>query len=139
MKTLLLLMTAAGLSGCAVYPAPAYDAYGGPGPSYGVVEQPVYIYGSGVYRHSGPRYIPASPPDHHRPRPGAFAGHPPPSAHMPHPGWGARDRDGDGIADRPGRNRDRDGDGVRNRRDHDRDGDGARNWHDRRPNNPRVR
>ncbi len=61
MKTLLLLLAVGGLSGCAVYPAPANDAYQvygpGAGPPY-VVEQPVnpaYIYG-GVYGYGGYGY-----------------------------------------------------------------------------------
>ena len=74
MKLLILLLAAAGLSGCAVYPATGYDGYGyGNVNSYGngydstypvysnsypygygavspvVVPPPVYIYGSGVY------------------------------------------------------------------------------------------
>ncbi|MEO7401091.1 MAG: hypothetical protein ABIV07_10050 [Polaromonas sp.] len=115
MKTLLLVLTAAGLSGCAVYPAPAYEVYGGAGPPY-VVDQPVYIqggasyapYGYGAYPqpyvypryyHPGYRALPRAAPPRHGARPNA------------HPV-------------RPGR-------GV-----HDRDGDGVRNRHDRRPNDP---
>ena len=59
MKTLLLVLSAAGLTGCAVYPEPAYGPYGYGG--YGnvapapvvVAPPPVYIYGSGVYRAGG--------------------------------------------------------------------------------------
>jgi hypothetical protein len=103
MKKLMLVLAAvgaAGLSGCAVYPAPVYDGYGNTGvapPPYVVAPPPpVYIYGSGVYR-SSPRH----------------QGH----------GYGARDRDRDGIPNRYDRDRDRDGDGVPNR-------------FDPRPNNP---
>ena len=148
MKTLLLVLSAVGLSGCAVYPAPAYDSYGGYGnygnygsySSYGgavgpplvVAPQPVYIYGSGVYRsggypHAYPRgYAPVPVPPRaffpHGPRPGAYG--PWPNGHAPRPGHGARDRDGDGIP---------------NRADRDRDGDGVRNRNDRRPGNPNRR
>lgn len=98
-KLLLLLVAAAGLSGCAVYPVPAYDAYGyaDAGPVY-VTPPPVVIYGSGVYRHSRPSYGPAHP-----------------RGYRPHPGQGPRDRDRDGVPNY--RDRDRDGDGVRNRHD----------------------
>lgn len=96
-----LLISAAGLSGCAVYPAPAYDAYGQPSPAYVTAPAPVYIYGSGVYRHNHPGYAPAHP-----------AGR-----YGPGDGHGGRDRDHDGIPDY--RDRDRDGDGVRNRYDRD--------------------
>jgi hypothetical protein len=107
MKTTLLVLAAAGLSGCAVYPAPAYDAYG-PGPAY-VVEQPVYI--GGAVQYGGYPY--AYPRGFYRPAPRAFA-HGPPRPHLqaPRPGPGAGER-----------HHDRDGDGVRNRSDrrpHDR-------------------
>ncbi|MBK5204038.1 MAG: hypothetical protein JJD98_01105 [Polaromonas sp.] len=95
MKTILLVLAAAGLSGCAVYPLPAYDTYGA-APPY-VVAPPVYIYGGGVYRYGG--YPHAYPRGYDRSR----------------PNHGARDLDRDGIPNRL--DRDRDGDGVRNRRD----------------------
>lgn len=122
MKTLLLVLAAAGLSACAVYPAPAYQGYGGAVVPY-VVDQPVYIqggasygtYGYGVYpqpyiypqpyvyprgyRHPGYRALPHAGPPRHGVRP---------NAHPVRPGRGA----------------------------HDRDGDGVRNRHDRRPNDP---
>ncbi|OGB00388.1 MAG: hypothetical protein A3E79_15795 [Burkholderiales bacterium RIFCSPHIGHO2_12_FULL_61_11] len=97
MKTLLLVLAAAGLSGCAVYPVPAYDSYGVVEPY--VVAPPVYIYGGGVYRYGG--YPHAYPRSYDRVRPG--------------PRHGGRDLDRDGIPNRV--DRDRDGDGVRNRRD----------------------
>jgi hypothetical protein len=88
MNTTLLLLAAATLSGCAVYPAaPVHENY--PAVPYGVV-QPTYIYGSAVYPYGGyrayPRYY------HHRP-PAQVAPHPAPAphAHVPHPGHGARD------------------------------------------------
>lgn len=96
MKTLLALLAVAGLSGCAVYPAPAYETYGGVvvGQPYAVAP-PMPIY-SGVYRYNGsPVY--AHPRIHNR-------------VHS-----GARDRDRDGVPNRV--DRDRDGDGVRNRQD----------------------
>lgn len=110
MKTLLLVLAATGLSGCAVYPAPAYEAYGGAGPPY-VVQQPVYIQGGAYYGaypqpyvypryyHPGYRAFPRAAPPRHGARP---------NAHPVRPGRGA----------------------------HDRDGDGVRNRHDRRPNDP---
>lgn len=98
MKTTLLVLAVAGLSGCAVYPVPAYPTYGGGPPM--VVEQPVYI--EGVYQRRGysrpapvvvvpapvPRAFPHGPPRHDR-------GH----------GHGDRDhdRDGDGARDRSDR------------------------------------
>ncbi|MGH8856648.1 MAG: thrombospondin type 3 repeat-containing protein [Polaromonas sp.] len=115
MKTLLLVLSAAGLSGCAVYPAPAYESYG-PGPAYGVEQQPVYIQGGGVYRYGG--YPHAYPRGYNRVYPGAFPHHPP----GPHP-----------------RARDQDRDGIPNRLDRDRDGDGVPNRWDRQPNDPRFR
>jgi len=123
MKRLLLLLAAAGLSGCAVYPAPAYEPYGGvAGPPY-VVEQPVYIHGGGVYRYGGYPYV--YPRGYNRVHPGAFPRHPRgPGVHGGRPGHGRGDRDRDGIP---------------NRFDRDRDGDGVRNRHDRRPGNPHLR
>lgn len=123
MKTILVTLAAAGLSGCAVYPAPAYDVYGN-SPPY-VVEQPVYIYGSGVYRSGDSRHI--EPRDYDRPRPRAMPpSSPRPLMQAPRPGYGARDRD-------------RDRDGIPDRLDSDRDGDGVPDRYDRRPNDPRHR
>lgn len=101
MKTLLLLLAAAGLSGCAVYPAPAYEVYGGAGPPYVVQQQPVYIqggaygtYGYGAYPqpyvypryyHPGYRAHPGVGPPRHGARP---------NAHPVRPGRGARDHEG---------------------------------------------
>ena len=122
MKTLFLLVAAAGLSGCAVYPAaPGYETYGTYGaiaaPPY-VVEQPVYIHG-GVYPYRSPYGYPGG---YNRVHPNVFSGYPPrPHLHAPRPGFGARDRDRDGIP---------------NRLDRDRDGDGVPNRADRRPNHP---
>ena len=137
MKTLLVVLCAAGLTGCAVYPDPAYDSYGG----YGTIStapvvvapQPVYIYGGGGYRSGGypyaypRRYVapPPLPPRAYGPywsRPGAVV--PRPNVHPQRPGYGGRDRDGDGIP---------------NRFDRDRDGDGVRNRNDRFPGNPHRR
>lgn len=115
MKTLLLVLAAAGLSGCAVYPAPTYQTYGGAGPPYGV-DQPVYIQGGatygtygygaypqpyvyprGYYRpdyHPGYRTLPRAAPPYHGARPHARPVRP------AHPGHGAHDRDGDGVPNR---------------------------------------
>ena len=143
MKTLLLVLSAVGLTGCAVYPTPAYEPYGYGGygdvggPPVVVAPQPVYIYGSGVYRsggypHAYPRgYVAPLPPPPpraffpHGPRPGVQG--PRPNVHTPRTGPGPRQ--GHGA-------RDRDGDGIPNRLDRDRDGDGVRNRNDRRPGNP---
>lgn len=158
MKTFLVLCAAAGLTGCAVYPAPGYDGYGYDVPAPQVIQQPVYIYGGGtVYRSDGfggyPRgYIRPPPPPPPvvvvpGPRPGR------PFWHGPRPGRGQGDRDGDGIPNRM--DRDRDGDGIPNRldrrpntnsgapnrpdRNRDRDGDGIPNRMDRRPDIPNRR
>lgn len=158
MKTFLVLCAAAGLSGCAVYPAPGYDNYGYDVPAPQVIQQPVYIQGGGtIYRSDGfggyPRgyYRPPPPPPVvivPGPRPGR------PFAHGPRPGRGQGDRDGDGIPNRV--DRDRDGDGVPNRVDRnpnqggapnraergrsgDRDGDGISDRFDPRPDIPNRR
>jgi hypothetical protein len=125
MKTLLLLCAAAGLTGCAVYPAP-YDNYGGAvSAPYGVVEQPVYLYGSGVYRaDSYPQ--PVYPRAYHRPPP-------PPVVVVP------QQRPPRPFVQGPPRRGDRDGDGVPNRMDRDRDGDGIPNRFDRDRNNDGIR
>ena len=94
MKRFMLAMAAvgvAGLSGCAVYPAPGYGAYGNAGAAYPVETQPVYIYGTGTYRNGGYAH------------PRAYSGR------------GKRDQDRDGVPNRY--DRDRDGDGVPNRYD----------------------
>lgn len=145
MKTLLLLLTAAGLTGCAVYPAPAYEPYGGVAAPPYVVEQPTYIYGGGYSRPYPPRIYDRPPPPpvvvlpHRPPPPVVVVPNRPfhPGAHPPRPGRGYGDRDHDGIPNRF--DRDRDNDGIRNRRDRDRDGDGVPNRLDRQPNNPAQR
>jgi hypothetical protein len=128
MKTFLVLCAAAGLSGCAVYPAPGYETYGYDVPAPQVIQQPVYIYGGGgggtVYRSDG--FGHAYPRGYYRPVP------PPPVVVVPGPRPGRPFVQGP----RPGRGHgDRDGDGVPNRLDRDRDGDGVPNRLDRRPNN----
>ncbi|CAN5151344.1 hypothetical protein BH10PSE16_BH10PSE16_28790 [soil metagenome] len=153
MKTLLLLFTAAGLTGCAVYPTPSYDpAYGGgvAPPPYGV-EPPVYIYGGGVYRSEGyPRAYPPGfynrPPPRphpptivrpHRPPPPPLVvvpqrpPHPPGAQAPPHPGRG--DRQPGGSPHRPDRDHHGDGAPARPDRSRDRDGDGIPNRRDSRP------
>ena len=131
MKTLLLVLAAAGLSGCAVYPASSYGTYGayesyGPYQSYGmsapyVVTPHVYIQGGAVYQSN-------TYPSHYRHVVPPHAVQPP--VHAPRPRVRDRDRD---------RNRDSDGDGVPNRLDRDRDGDGLPNRLDHRPNDPHRR
>ena len=156
MRTFLVLCAAAGLTGCAVYPAPGYDNYGYDVPAPRVIQQPVYIQGGGtIYRSDGfggyPRGYHRPPPPPQvivvpGPRPGR------PFAHGPRPGRGQGDRDGDGIPNRV--DRDRDGDGVPNRfdrnpnqggapnrveRSRDRDGDGISDRIDPRPDIPNRR
>ena len=106
MKTLFLVLAVAGLSGCAVYPAPAYEAYGGAGPPY-VVGQPVYIQGDasygnyGNYGYSGYPQPYAYPRRYYRVHPGDFPRYQPfPYAYPLRPGHGARHRDGDGVRNR---------------------------------------
>ena len=153
MKTFLVLCAAAGLSGCAVYPAPAYDAYGNAVPTpYIVEQQPTYIYGSGgVYRSGG--YLQVYPGDYHRSYPGGYYRRaPPPVIVVPQPGPqgtyirprpgrgnGDRDRDGDGIRNRFDRDRNNDGIPDRIGRNRDRDGDGIPNRRDPHPNIPNHR
>ncbi len=157
MKTFLVLCTAAGLSGCAVYPAPGYETYGYDAPAPQVIQQPVYIYGGGpVYRSDG---FGGYPRGYHRPPPPPVVVVPGPRpgrpfVQGPHPGRGQGDRDRDGIPNRF--DRDRDGDGVPNRldrnpnhsgapnrversRSRDRDGDGISDRIDPRPNIPNRR
>ena len=86
MKTLLIALAAAGLTGCAVYPAaPGYGSYeSGVAPGY--VAPPIYLYGSGIYRYGAypsPYVYPYSyysPRFHPRFYPGAG----------PRPGFGGR-------------------------------------------------
>ena len=120
MKKLLSVLAVVGLSGCAVYPAPAYDGYGGQQPPQVVVDQPAYIYGSGVYQSGGAR--PVYPRAYNQLPPPVVAPYPYPQR----PGYRGGDRD-------------RDRDGIPNRFDRDRDGDGVPNQHDSRPYNPNLR
>lgn len=92
MRTTLLVLAAAGLSGCAVYPLPAYAPYGA-GPLYGV-EPPVYLYGGGVYRFGGYGDPHADPRGYNQVRPDAIPYHP------QHRRARDRDRDGDGVPNR---------------------------------------
>ena len=91
MKTFLMALAAASLTGCAVYPAgPAYGPYGtyGTGVGPGYVAPPIYLYDSGVYRYGAypsPYVYPYSyyyPRDHHRFHPGGVPGA------GPRPGFG---------------------------------------------------
>lgn len=79
MKTLVMVLAAVGLSGCAVYPAPYYETTYDPAPSY--VGPPVYLQGSLYwfdypdvyprgYNRIGPRVFP-----HHGLRDGIRWGH----------------------------------------------------------------
>lgn len=108
-KLFLALTAAAGLGGCAVYPAPGYGPYENAGALYGqpyaVESSPIYINGSVGYQRG------YAPPEYQ-------------SGHGWRPGYGRRDRDGDGVS---------------NRADRDRDGDGSRNRRDARQNNPYQR
>lgn len=126
MRTFLVLCAAAGLTGCAVYPAPGYENYGYDVPAPQVIQQPVYIQGGGtIYRSDGFGY--GYPRGYHRPPP------PPPVVVVPGPRPGRPFVQGP----HPGRGQgDRDRDGVPNRHDRDRDGDGVPNRFDRNPNNP---
>jgi hypothetical protein len=96
MKTLLLVLAVAGLSGCAVYPAAPYESYESSTPY--VVTPPLYIQGNLVYRHDVyPRAYPyVYPRGYYRAHPG-FVPHYPqrPRIHGPSPR--PRDRDGDGV------------------------------------------
>lgn len=102
MKTTLLVLTVAGLSGCAVYPVPAYPTYPthGGGPPM-VVEQPVYI--EGGYQRRG--YNHDYPRGYSRPAPIVVVPVPVPRAfpHRPPPHASHHDRDGDGTRDRSDR------------------------------------
>ena len=93
MKTLILTLATAALTGCAVYPAaPAYETYGVAPPVYG--PPPVYLYGAGVYRYGGYpspyAYSHAYPISHYGVRPGIYG---------PHPGFGRHE----GMHHRSGR------------------------------------
>ena len=111
MKTFVLALAAAGLSGCAVYPAPApYGPYAAGAPAY--VGPPVYLYGAGVYRYGGypsPYFYPAPTyysRGYHHGYPGGFSGYGArPYLHAPHPGIGARGPGGinNGFGYRSGR------------------------------------
>lgn len=85
MKTTLLALAAAALSGCAVYPSPAYETYESPVlVPYGVVQQPTYIYGSVYSSHSHRAYPRGYRQPHVAPQPVH------PQVHAPHPGHGMR-------------------------------------------------
>jgi hypothetical protein len=134
MKTILTVLAVAGLSGCAVYPVPAYEQPYGASPVYGA--PPAVIYGSGVYRQGG--YIDAPPPVYVRPPPPRIIVQPAPQV-LVQPGQHPQ-----AMVARPGhgpghRGRDQDRDGTRDRVDRDRDGDGVPNRADRWPNDPRLR
>lgn len=106
MKTLFLVLAVAGLSGCAVYPAPAYEAYGGAGPSY-VVGQPVYSQwdaGYGNYGYSGYPQPYVYPRRYYQVHPGDFPRYQPlPYAYPLRPGHGARHRHGERVRNRQDR------------------------------------
>jgi hypothetical protein len=86
MKTTLLVLAAAALSGCAVYPSPAYETYESPVlVPYGVVQQPTYIYGS-VYSSPGYRGYPRG---YRQPHVAPQPVHP--HVHAPHPSHGVRE------------------------------------------------
>lgn len=90
MKTTLLVLAAATLSGCAVYPAPAYETYEAPMVPYGVVQQPTYVYG-GAY-HYGYRSYPRGYNRPHQHQHQHVAPAPVvPQVHVPRPGHGARE------------------------------------------------
>lgn len=118
MKTLFFcVIAAAGLSGCAVYPAgPAYqtyETYGVPaGPLYPyAAQQPIYIQGGAVYRYeNAPRPYPYGyQRGYNQGHPGVIQGQlPRPQVQAPHPRRGMRDRDGDGIPNRFDRDHGRD-------------------------------
>ena len=104
MKTTLLVLTVAGLSGCAVYPVPAYPTYPahGGGPPM-VVEQPVYIEGGYQRRaYDYPRGY-SRPAPVVVPVPRALPHRPPPHRLHHDRSHGDRDLDGDGARDRSDR------------------------------------
>lgn len=141
LKLCLPALAVAGLGGCAVYPAPAYESYNGAvmGGAY-AVQPPVYIDGAyayppvvvprGYYGGYGGGYSGGYYGGYARP----YYRPPPPHVRPPH---GPRPPH---VQGRPGGGRgDRDRDGIPNRFDRDRDGDGVPNRQDRRPGNPRQR
>lgn len=78
MKTSLLVLAIAGLTGCTAYPAPAYDGYDETSaPAYGgppyLVEPPPYFYGSGGFFYGG--FSRSFPRPHHRFHGGGFPRH----------------------------------------------------------------
>ena len=100
MKTFLLVLAAASVSGCAVYPAyPAANGYAGYGATPAYVEQPAYLYGSGVYHYSGYPSPYVSPyfysGGYRHAYPGGFSGYGSrPYLYPPHYGYGGRNRGG---------------------------------------------
>ena len=142
-RLLLALIAAAGLGGCAVYPAAGYgpyENYGSYGQPYGIGISPALISGSVTYERSfggggyygngyGPGYAPNYAPGY-GPR---FA---PNYAPGYAPGYGPNYVPGHGRHHGRGRG-DRDGDRIPNRFDRDRNGDGVPNRQDARPNNRR--
>lgn len=96
MKTLVLLAVAAGLTGCAVYPAPPYDPYYGVAPAPYVVGPPVYFSG-GLYWFDAPGGF--YPHGHGRIRPGPLGRRPPQGLGGP----GRPERGGGGAGQRPNR------------------------------------
>lgn len=94
MKTLVLVLAAVGLSGCAVYPAPVYETAYDPGSPY-VVAPPVYLQGS-VYWFDYPNVYPRG---YNRFRPGIFPRHAPPHGLGPRHGI----REHNGFGNRQGR------------------------------------
>lgn len=123
LKSISSLLAIAGLSGCAVYPAPSYDTYyGSPvvGSPYVVEQQPVYLYdgnggggggGGGAvfvspnYGLSYPRpYYPqgyGNPRDYDGRPPGMRPGPPPNGGPGPGPGGQGGPGPGPGFAPRP--------------------------------------
>ena len=100
MKTFLLVLAAASVSGCAVYPAyPVANGYAGYGAAPAYVEQPAYLYGAGVYRYGGypsPYVYPYFYSGGYRHAyPGGFSGYGSrPYLHPPRPGYGGRHHGG---------------------------------------------
>ena len=102
MKTFLLLLAAASVSGCAVYPAyPVAPGYAGYGAAPAYVEQPGYRYGAGVYGYGGypsPHVYPSPyfySGGYRHAHPGGFSGYGSrPFLHGPRPGYGGRNHGG---------------------------------------------
>ena len=142
MKTFLALCAVAGLTGCAVYPAPAYDTYGNAAfAPYIVEQQPAYIYGGRRVYRSGD--YPQVYQDGYYRRPPSVIVVPQPYSQVPQlqprPGRGNGDRDGDGIPNRLDRDRNNDGIPDRIGRNRDRDRRGIPNRRDSLPNIPNYR